>query len=390
MLIPRKAATTLTALAHEYPVLVVTGPRQSGKTTLCQATFPDRAYASLEDPDVRRFALEDPRGFLGQYPDGAVLDEVQRAPELLSYLQGIVDRQTRPGMFVLTGSQQLDLLARVSQTLAGRAALLSLLPFSFGELPDRLAPRTIEQLLHRGLYPPIYDRGLDPSRWYANYVQTYLERDLRQLVNVRDLSSFRVFLRLCAGRSGQLLNLSALAADCGITHNTAKAWLSVLEASFIVVQIRPYYRNFGKRLVKTPKLYFLDSGLVAWLLEIREPEQIRAHPLRGALFETWAIVEMLKGRANAGLAANLYFWRDRAGMEVDCVIDRGIELVPIEIKAGQTVASDFFDPLARFAELAGKIAVPGWVVYGGNRIEKRGVATALPWKRIENLVGANL
>jgi hypothetical protein len=390
MLIPRKAARTLTALAREYPVLVVTGPRQSGKTTLCQATFPDRAYASLEDPDVRRFALEDPRGFLGQYPDGAVLDEVQRAPELLSYLQGVVDRRTRPGLFVLSGSQQLDLLAGVSQTLAGRAALLSLLPFSLSELPDRLAPRTIEQLLHRGLYPPIYDRRLDPSRWYANYVQTYLERDLRQLVNVRDLSSFRIFLRLCAGRSGQLLNLSALAADCGITHNTARAWLSVLEASFIVVQIRPHYRNFGKRLVKTPKLYFLDPGLVAWLLEIRDAEQIRAHPLRGALFETWAMVEMLKGRANAGLAANLYFWRDRAGLEVDCVIDRGVELVPVEIKAGQTVASDFFDPLTRFAELAGKSALPGWVVYGGNRTEKRSTATALPWKRIDDLVESNL
>lgn len=390
MLIPRITRTTLLQLAEGYPVLVVTGPRQSGKTTLCTATFSQRAYASLEDPDVRQFALEDPRGFLAQYPDGALLDEVQRAPELLSYLQGIVDRDPRPGRFILTGSQQFDVLAGVSQTLAGRAALLSLLPFSYSELPKDLVPQTIERLLYQGLYPPIYDRGLDPSRWYANYVQTYLERDLRQSVNVRDLSTFQVFLRLCAGRTGQILNLSALSADCGITHNTAKAWLSVLEASFIVTQLRPHFRNFGKRLIKAPKLYLLDPGLAAWLIEIRSPEQLKAHPLRGALFETWVIAEVLKGRANAGLTSNLYFWRDRSGLEVDCVLDRGMELVPIEIKSGQTIASDFFRPLSRFSQLAGDLAGAGWVVYGGDRTEKRSSATVLPWKKIDNLVKSNL
>jgi hypothetical protein len=390
MLIPRNAAKSLMTLAREYPVLVVTGPRQSGKTTLCKAVFPDLPYASLEEPDVRQFAVDDPRGFLAQYADGALLDEVQRAPELLSYLQGIVDREPRPGSFVLTGSQQLDVLAGVSQTLAGRAGLLSLLPFALAELPEDRAPRSIEQLLFRGLYPPIHDRGLEPSRWHANYVQTYLERDLRQVVNVRDLSSFRVFLRLCAGRTGQLLNLSSLAADCGITHNTAKAWLSVLEASFIVVLLRPHFRNFGKRLMKTPKLYFVDPGLAAWLLEIRSEEQLIAHPLRGALFETWAIAELLKGRANAALASNLYFWRDRAGLEVDCLLDRGTALVPIEIKAGKTLASDYFDALARFAALAGDLAMPGWVVYGGSRLEKRSGATALPWRSIDSLIESNL
>lgn len=390
MLIPRRAAKSLTHLAKEYPVLVVTGPRQSGKTTLCQAVFPDLPYASLEEPDVRRFAIADPRGFLAQYAEGALLDEVQRAPELLSYLQGIVDRAPRPGSFVLTGSQQLDVLAGVSQTLAGRAGLLTLLPFALAELPENLAPRSIEQLLFRGLYPPIHHRALEPSRWFANYVQTYLERDLRQVVNVRDLSSFQVFLRLCAGRTGQLLNLSALAADCGITHNTAKAWLSVLEASFVVILLRPHFRNFGKRLVKTPKLYFVDPGLAAWLLEVRSVEQLIAHPLRGALFETWAIAELLKGRANAALASNLYFWRDRAGLEVDCVLDRGTALVPVEVKAGQTLAGDYFDALAKFAALAGDLAAPGWVVYGGSRIEKRSVATALPWRSIDGLIASNL
>jgi predicted AAA+ superfamily ATPase len=390
MIIPRSAAKSLTDLAKEYPVLVVTGPRQSGKTTLCRAVFPHLPYASLEEPDVRQFAVADPRGFLAQHADGAFFDEIQRAPELLSYLEGSVDRAPRPGSFVLTGSQQLDVLAGVSQTLAGRAGLLSLLPFALAELPERLAPRSIEQLLFRGLYPPIHDRGLDPSRWYANYVQTYLERDLRQVVNVRDLSSFQVFLRLCAGRTGQLLNLSALAADCGITHNTARAWLSVLEASFIVVLLRPHFRNFGKRLVKTPKLYFVDPGLAAWLLEIRSEEQLIAHPLRGALFETWAIAELLKGRANAALASNLYFWRDRAGLEVDCILDRGTALVPIEVKAGLTLASDYFDGLAKFATLSGGLAAPGWVVYGGDRIERRSAATALPWRAINELIDANL
>ena len=385
MMIPRTASGTLTELAQEYPVVVVTGPRQSGKTTLCKAIFADQPYATLEDPDVRRFALEDARGFLAQYPNGALLDEVQRAPELLSYLQGIVDRDPRPGRFILTGSQQLDVLAGVSQSLAGRAALLSLLPFAFEELPEALAPVTIDELLYRGLYPPIYDRGLDPSRWYANYVQTYLERDLRQLVNVRDLSSFQVFLRLCAGRSGQLVNLSDLAADCGISHNTAKAWLSVLEASFIVVLLRPHFRNFGKRLVKTPKLHFLDPGLAAWLLEIREPAHLSAHPLRGALFEGWVIVELLKARANAGLTSNLYFWRDRGGLEMDCVMDRGTTLVPIEIKSGQTLARDFFAGFGRFAAIAGEVAVPGWLVYGGERTERRTAATALPWTEIAQL-----
>ncbi len=389
MLIPRTAGKTLAELARSYPVVVVTGPRQSGKTTLCRATFADRPYATLEDPDQRRFALEDARGFLAQYPDGALLDEVQRAPELLSYLQGMVDRDPQPGRFILTGSQQLDMMAGVSQSLAGRAALLTLLPFSYAELPRKLAPVSIDDLLVRGLYPPIYDRGLDPSRWYANYVQTYLERDLRQLVNVRDLSSFQVFLRMCAGRSGQLLNLSGLAADCGISHNTAKAWLSVLEASFVLMQLRPHFRNFGKRLIKTPKLYFLDPGLAAWLLEIRAPAQLSAHPLRGALFEGWVIVELLKARTNAGLPSNLYFWRDRGGLEMDCVMDRGTDLVPVEIKSGQTLGGDFFTGFERFAALAAEAAAPGWLLYGGSQMQQRRAATALPWTQIAQLAALN-
>ncbi len=390
MLVDRQASKPLGAAAKTYPVLVVVGPRQSGKTTLCTATFSEHPYASLEDPDVRRFALEDPRGFLEQYPDGALLDEVQRAPELLSYLQGIVDTEPRPGRWILTGSQQLDVIAGVTQTLAGRAALVTLLPFSYDELARaELAPSTAAELLHRGLYPPIHDRGHDPRGWYGNYVQTYVERDVRQLISVRDLSTFQIFLKLCAGRTGQLLNLSALAADSGITHNTAKAWISALEASYIVTTLRPHFTNFGKRLVKTPKLYFVDPGLAAWLLEISDPNQLRSHPLRGPLFETWVVSELLKGRMNRGLASNLYFWRDRRGLEVDVVLDRGDSLIPIEVKSGKTVASDFYRSINRFAELAGAAAGQGFVVYGGEREEKRQNARALPWSEIGQLTAEN-
>jgi len=380
----------LRQLAHEYPVTVVVGPRQSGKTTLCKATFPKLPYLSLEDPDRRRLAIDDPRGLLEQYSEGALLDEVQRAPELLSYLQGAVDADPRPGRFVLTGSQQLDVMAGISQTLAGRAATLQLLPFCLAELQAaKRAPGSIEELLHRGLYPPIYDRDLDPRRWYGNYVQTYVERDVRQLINVRDLSSFQVFLRLCAGRSGQLLNASSLASDAGITHNTARAWLSALEASFIVKLVRPLFANFGKRLVKTPKLYFLDPGLAAWLLEITDPSQITSHPLRGALFETWVFSELLKGRTNRGLSSNLYFWRDRHGLELDFVMDRGQELVLAEAKSGKTIPTDAWKPLLAVQDLAGPVATSSWLVHGGDQqLRNRGV-TALPWQRIERLTRAN-
>jgi predicted AAA+ superfamily ATPase len=386
MLVKRNATGALKKLAKEYPVVAITGPRQSGKTTLVRQVFATKPYASLEDPDQREFAGQDPRGFLAQFPKGAVLDEVQRCPALLSYLQRVVDEARTPGMYILTGSQQFGLLSGVTQSLAGRVALLPLLPFSLGEL-DRLdrVPATVDALLVTGSYPPIHDRGLDPAVWYANYIATYLERDVRQLLNVHDLSNFQRFLRLCAGRTGQLLNLSALANDCGITHNTAKAWISVLEASFVVHLLPPHHANFNKRLVKTPKLYFLDTGLAAWLLGIKSAADLPAHALRGALFETWVLGELLKQRFEAGLTANLFFWRDRTGNEVDVLADEGAKLVPVEVKAGATLNSDYFTGLARWRQLAGKKAGPAHLIYGGDALVTRADTRVVPWRRIGEL-----
>lgn len=385
-MIPRTAHKTLKKLALSYPALVVTGPRQSGKTTLTKAVFPDKPYVSLEEMDMREFAVSDPRGFLGQYPHGAILDEVQRCPDLFSYLQSRLDTAKKMGLFVLTGSQQFGLISGIAQSLAGRVAKISLLPFSLHELQDtKKAPNKIEDLLFKGLYPPIYDRGLEPHIWYNNYVDTYLERDVRQLINVRDLSSFQRFIHMCAARTGQLLNLSNLASDCGITHNTAKAWVSVLEASYIVHLLQPHHKNFNKRLIKSPKLYFYDPGLATWLLNIQSADQLVTHSARGQLFETWAVSELLKYRFNNALSSNLYFWRDSAGHEVDILIDRADKLLPVEIKSGQTVASDFFDGLKKFQKLADNSAGNATLIYGGAQVQNREIINVVPWEKIYDL-----
>ena len=377
--IPRAAESSLLSLASGYPVVVVVGPRQSGKTTLTRRLFPDKPYVSLEDLDEREFATSDPRGFLSRFPDGAVFDEVQRCPDLLSYLQGRVDADGRMGLFILTGSQQFGLMAGVTQSLAGRAAMLCLLPFSNAELLSAERLPDLNTLLFQGAYPPIYSRQVDPSVWLGNYVRTYLERDVRLLLNIRDLSNFSRFLHLCAGRVGQLLNLSDLAGECGITHNTAKAWLSVLEACFIVHLLQPYYRNFSKRHVKTPKLYFHDTGLACWLLGIKTPAQIALHPMRGALFESLMVTEWIKSRRNQSQEPNLYFWRDRSGHEIDLIIDQGDQLLPVEIKSGLTVAADAFGPLEKWGGIAGSLAGQPSLVYGGIDAYIRRGCRVLPW-----------
>ncbi len=385
-MIPRTAHDTLMRLARGFPVIAVTGPRQSGKTTLARAAFPGKSYLSLEDPDTRLLAESDPRGLLSRFPDGVILDEAQRVPDLFAYLQTFVDSNVRPGKYVLTGSQQFGLLSGITQSLAGRVGMVHLLPFSLGELQaEGKLPADLDEVMFRGLYPPLYDREITPGDWCAGYVNTYVERDVQQLIAVRDLSAFQRFLKMCAARTGQLLNLSSLAADCGITHNTAAAWLSVLEASYIVFQLRPHFRNYNKRLVKTPKLYFCDTGLAAWLLGVREPGQLAFHAQRGALFENLAITEFLKARLNGGLPADIYFWRDSRGLEVDLILENGEELKPVEIKAGQTIASDFFDSLKKWGQLSGRGDKPAWLVYGGEREMQNGNVTIVPWRGLPKL-----
>ncbi len=382
-IVERTAAKTLKRLAKSYPALVVTGPRQSGKTTLVQAVFRHMPYVSLEEIDMREFADKDPRGFLNQYPDGAILDEVQRCPDLFSYLQSRLDEDKKMGLFILTGSQQFGLISGVSQSLAGRVAKISLLPFSLHELQKaKQAPKSTEDLLFKGLYPPIYDRKLEPHVWYNNYVDTYVERDVRQLINVRDLSTFQRFIRMCAARTGQILNLSSLSSDCGITHNTAKAWISVLEASYIIHLLQPHHKNFNKRMIKSPKLYFHDPGLAAWLLGVQSARQLATHSARGQVFETWVVSEFMKYRYNHALRSNLYFWRDSRGMEVDILVEKADRLLAVEAKSGQTVARDFFDGLNKFSGMAGKDVAGSALIYGGKQSQKRGNVYVLAWTDI--------
>ena len=383
-MIPRQAAPVLQKLALGYPILAIAGPRQAGKTTLAQTTFPDKRYLSLEDPDQRAFAEEDPRAFLARLPQGAILDEAQRCPALFSYLQTRVDAEKKMGQFVLTGSQQFGLLSNITQSLAGRVGMVQLLPFSLQEMQQgELAIHDLDDLMWRGMYPPVHDRQLAPEQWFANYLVTYVERDVRQLIEVQNLSLFQRFIKLCAARCGQLLNLSSLASDCGVSHNTVRAWISVLEASYVVFLLQPHHQNFGKRLVKTPKLYFVDTGLAAFLLGIRDPQHLSIHSARGALFENFVISELLKRRYNEGLPSNLFFWRNNAGVEVDLLIEQGEQLIPVEIKSGQTFSSDFLVGLQKWMRLAGETCLAPRLVYGGEENMTRSGVLVQSWKAID-------
>jgi uncharacterized protein len=366
MIRTRKIKRKLLELYKQYPVITITGPRQSGKTTLCKEVFPDKPYVSLENLDIRRMAKEDPNGFLAQFPKGAVLDEIQRVPELLSFIQTIIDEKDKEGLFILTGSNQFELLDSINQSLAGRTALLKLLPFSYKELYLNRKQLELNEILYTGFYPRIYKKNLNPTEALSFYVTTYIERDVRNLVNVKDISKFEVFLKLCAGRTGQILNLSNLANDCGINHNTAKSWLSVLEASYIIFLLRPHYKNFNKRLVKSPKLYFVDVGLASFLLGIEKSGDLQYHPLKGALFETFIVSEILKTRLNKVKTNNLYYFRDNVGNEVDLLLDFGTKIIPIEIKSGQTVSDDYFKNLNYYNKLNPEMVKEMFLIYSGS------------------------
>jgi hypothetical protein len=388
MFIQRSLASKLEKLKKQFPAIALLGPRQSGKTTLARHAFPDHQYVNLEALDSRQFALDDPQGFLDQYNKGSgvILDEIQNVPNLLSYLQVRIDRKPKDGFYILTGSHNILLNQHIAQTLAGRISIQTLLPFSIEELSLSLhLPEDLFTLLFQGFYPTLYAKRVHAEDWYKAYIQTYVERDVRLIRNVSDLNLFQKFLKLCVGRIGQLLNLTSLSDDCGISVNTARAWISILEASYIIFLLPPHHENFSKRLIKSPKLYFYDSGLACHLLGIDSAESLVQHYLRGGIFESMVVIDLLKQRFNAGKNANLYFWRDKSGLEVDCLLDRAQELVPIEIKSAQTIHSDFFTSLSRFCEIANISPALAYVVYGGIEDQKRQTGHALSWKRLSEI-----
>nr|WP_319539056.1 ATP-binding protein [uncultured Methanospirillum sp.] len=373
-MISRTAGKKILELVAGFPAVIITGPRQSGKTTLVKSLFPTKPYILLEDPDTRRFAEEDPRSFLAQFQDtGAVIDEAQYVPELFSYLQGILDHNNSPGLFILTGSQNFLMMERISQSLAGRIGIIRLLPLSMNELIQAgFQYDRYEEYLYRGFYPRLYNSTILPSDYYSSYVQTYLERDLRQLKQVHNLTTFQTFLRMCANRVGQIVNFSSIGSDCGINHKTVKEWISLLETSGIVFLLKVHHKNFNKRLIQMPKVYFSDPGLAAYLAGIKSAEEIVTHPLKGGLFETLIIGELLKFRLNRGLEPNLFFWRDKTGHEIDCIIELSIdEAIPVEIKAGRTIAGDYFKNLMYWNKLSGQSPDRSFVVYGGDQNQNR-------------------
>lgn len=380
-MIHRTLTEHLKYLATKFPVVALTGPRQSGKTTLVESLFSQKDYVSLEDPDMREFATTDPRGFLNQFKNGAVIDEAQHVPELFSYIQTRVDKSKILGEFILTGSQNFLLLEKISQTLAGRAAIVHLLPLSAYELFK--AHYTFDDpfvLLQKGFYPRIYDRDIPAIDWYKSYINTYIERDVRQIKNISDLSKFQLFIKLCAGRIGQLLNISSLANDCGIDHATARSWLSILEASFIVFLLRPHHKNFNKRLVKQSKLYFYDTGIASYLLGIHKPEDLVVHFMKGPLFENYVVTELVKQSFNQGREHNLSFWRDSHGHEVDIIMTSDQRLIPIEVKASSTLTSEQFKSLVYWSRLTDD--EKGYLIYAGDISQQRSMAAVLSWKDI--------
>lgn len=384
-MVKRSVTEKIISYAHQYPVVTITGPRQSGKTTLCKYLFKDKAYFSLEDLNTRQYAQSDPIGFLKEcVTHGAVIDEIQRLPDLLSFIQGIVDDNQKNGLFILTGSQNFQLMSGISQSLAGRTALVTLLPFSYEEVYEN-KKIDIPQLLYKGFYPRIFDQNLNPTEALSFYVSTYIERDVRSILEVRNLNTFETFLKLCAARTGQILNLSSLGNDCGLNHNTVKQWINVLETSHVIFLLRPHFKNFSKRLIKSPKLYFIDVGLACYLLEIENQKQIQNHPLKGSLFETFVVAELLKKRFNSGKKSNLFYFRDNIGNEVNIIIDKGLEQIPIEVKSSQTIYPESFKNINYYYRLNLSSENKGILIYGGSEKQNRTNLKIVPYPNISNI-----
>ena len=375
-MIKREAEKVIISLAAQFKAVAIIGPRQSGKTTLVRHIFKDKDYVNFENPDIRRFAMEDPRGFLSNYPNGAIFDEVQRVPEIFSYLQQILDESTSNGQFIITGSNNFLLQETISQSLAGRVGYLKLLPLTLNEI--KVKKSSVSQHIFNGFYPSLFSGTIDHSLWYANYITTYIERDVRLIKNISNLITFEKFLRLCAGRIGQLLNMNSLAVEVGVDNKTISAWIGILEASFVLFRLQPYHKSFNKRIVKMSKIYFYDTGLASALLGIQNSKQLDLHPFRGALFENMIIVDMVKTRFNKAKTNNLYFWRDNVGNEIDVLLDKGLTITPVEIKSGQTITNDYFKGIKYWNKLTHGNG--GYVVYGGSMEQKRSdQITVLPY-----------
>ena len=386
-MIKRELQHKLQEMVKKYPVVTLTGPRQSGKSTLLKSTFPDYSYVTVEDPDMRLFASEDPRGFLTTYPDKTIIDEIQRVPELFSYIQSHVDKENKEGMYLLAGSHNFLLMQHIGQSLAGRTAVLKLLPFSHSEMQvGGILPDTVDEEIFNGGYPRLYDKNIAPSEFYPFYIQTYVERDVRLIKNIGDLSKFIRFIKLCAGRIGQLLNLSSLANECGIAVSTAQVWISLLEASYILYLLKPNHNNYAKRLVKSPKLYFYDTGLACSLLEISNAKQLSTHFLRGGLFENLVINEFIKKSFNMGKSPELTFWRDSTGNEVDLLNTIEGKLNAWEIKSGATFSSDYFKGISKWAQLTNTTTEQLHAVYTGNKSVKTSNGDVVAWNDLSDLI----